>query len=228
MIPIGATEQHGPNGLIGTDFLIPQAVAAAACERSGHLLGPTLSLGASDHHLGFPGTVSLRPETLQAVLQDLIRSIARWPLPWIYFLNGHGGNDESLEQVRDAWNQEEPAHPTRVHCRSWWTFEEIEALDQKLFGDRNGCHATPSEISQTMFLCPGKVGTAPQGVAADYPDEWPLSPEKYRRLYPDGRIGSAPELASSQAGEQLFQTCVRGVEQDLERIISEGSLLPAS
>ncbi|MEE8226115.1 MAG: creatininase family protein, partial [Kiloniellales bacterium] len=56
IVPIGSTEQHGPNGLIGTDAICPEAVAQGIGERLGVLVAPTISVGMAQHHLGFAGS----------------------------------------------------------------------------------------------------------------------------------------------------------------------------
>jgi creatinine amidohydrolase len=98
VLPIGATEQHGPHLATGTDALlasevVERAVPAAAtkAERS-FVIAPTLSYGASDHHLPFGGTLSLSVETLLAVLLDLGRSISAGGGRRLVIVNGHGGN----------------------------------------------------------------------------------------------------------------------------------------
>ncbi|MFF0776136.1 creatininase family protein [Nonomuraea wenchangensis] len=98
VIPVGATEQHGPHLPTSTDTLIAAAVAdgaaAAAADRSGRplIVAPTIAWGASDHHLPYGGTLSLSPETLLAVICDLFRSIAAQGGRRVVLLNGHGGN----------------------------------------------------------------------------------------------------------------------------------------
>jgi len=64
IIPIGSTEQHGPNGLIGTDALCAEAVAKGVGEKTESLVAPTISVGMAQHHLAFPGSMTLTPSTL--------------------------------------------------------------------------------------------------------------------------------------------------------------------
>jgi len=64
IIPIGSTEQHGPTGLIGTDFICAEAIARAVGENADALVTSTLTLGMAEHHTGFAGTISLKPSTL--------------------------------------------------------------------------------------------------------------------------------------------------------------------
>ena len=54
LIPVGSTEQHGPNGLIGTDALCPEIIAFAAEQKTDMLIGPTFNVGIAQHHLVFP------------------------------------------------------------------------------------------------------------------------------------------------------------------------------
>lgn len=91
LVPLGATEQHGPHLPLGTDTTVAAAVAA----RTGLPAAPALPYGASGEHEGFSGTVSIGTETLAAVVVELGRSACRFARRLV-LVNGHGGNVAAL------------------------------------------------------------------------------------------------------------------------------------
>src|SRR5690242_18936200 len=86
IVPIGATEQHGPDGLIGTDHLCPETIARSVGERDHVIIAPTLAYGNSHYHLGFAVTVALRPSTLSVFMIDIFTSFAASGFTRIYLL----------------------------------------------------------------------------------------------------------------------------------------------
>ena len=199
IIPVGSTEQHGPNGFIGTDALCPEFLANGIAEETGALVAPTISVGMAQHHLGFSGSITLRPSTLMLVVQDTVNSLARHGFESFYFLNGHGGNIATLSaafsEIYAETSLGTAGHnrpPLRCKLRNWWDGKGIQALSAELFGGSEGSHATCSEVSLTYFAYPDHVKNvemspkiAPSGPIYDADD--------YRRRFPDGRIGSDPD-----------------------------------
>ena len=161
IIPIGSTEQHGPIGLIGTDAICPEVIADLASEQQGHLVGPTISVGMAQHHLAFPGSVALRPTTLIAVICDYVNSLARNGFDRFYFLNGHGGNIATIGAAFSQIHAERSfargtnQPPVRCKLANWFGFPEVRALAKELYADRDGRHATASEVAVTQYACPG-------------------------------------------------------------------------
>ncbi|MBM3569395.1 MAG: creatininase family protein [Alphaproteobacteria bacterium] len=226
VMPIGSTEQHGPNGLIGTDAITAEAIGRAVGEAVGAMVGPTIGVGMAQHHMAFTGSMTLRPSTLIAVIDDYVTSLARHGFRRFYFVNGHGGN---IATVGAAFNEiyarlslaEPGANRPDVRCKlaNWWQGDGIPKLSKELFGDKEGSHATPSEVSVTQFLHPetikpvGPMTVAPKGGFHDAAD--------YRRRFPDGRIGSDPSLASPAAGKRVFDRAVAELVEDYRKFIAE-------
>jgi mycofactocin system creatininase family protein len=100
LVPLGATEQHGPHLPLDTDTRIATAVArgAQALLKQGWLVAPAIAYGASGEHQSFDGTISIGTEALTMLLLEYGRSAARWAARLV-FVNGHGGNVDALTRA---------------------------------------------------------------------------------------------------------------------------------
>lgn len=227
LIPIGSTEQHGPNGLLGTDALCSEIIARRAGDESGILVAPTFNVGQAQHHMAFPGTITLRPSTMIAAMADWAQSLARHGFERLYWLNGHGGNIATITAAFseiyhgagfDRAGASRP--PLRCCLRNWWELPGVSALCKDLFPEGEGCHATPSEVSVTYFGYPGAV----KNVAMS-PKIAPTGPihdaEDYRRRFPDGRIGSDPSQATIEAGEAIVTAAVKAVIAEFQKFAAD-------
>ena len=219
ILPIGSTEQHGPNGVVGTDAICAEVIAKGVGESAGALVAPTISVGMAQHHLGFAGSMTLRPSTLIAVLKDMVDSLVRHGFERFYFLNGHGGNIATLaaafSEIYATRSLGTASNTPPIKCRlkNWWANQEVHDLAKELFGDAEGSHATPSEVSITRFAYPDAIKSAlldpPVAPRGDFTDA-----ADYRRKFPDGRIGSNPGLASPEAGRRLYEAAVAAIAKD--------------
>jgi creatinine amidohydrolase/Fe(II)-dependent formamide hydrolase-like protein len=224
VIPIGSNEQHGPTGLLGTDFLCPEIIAHEAEKRSDLLVAPTFNIGMAQHHLGFPGTISLRPSTFMAAIRDWTMSLAGHGFDRLYWLNGHGGNVASIEAAfSEIYAEASFAGRDRgfaLKLRNWWELPGVHGLCNQLFPSGHGSHATPSEIAVTQYAYPDSIKTA------DYaPQVAPTGPIReardFRTRFPDGRMGSDPAQATPEKGAQIVARAVDGLVSEVEAFSRE-------
>ncbi len=228
IVPLGSTEQHGPTGAIGTDALTAEAVALEVGRRSGVLVTPAQAFGMAEHHLGFAGTVSLQPSTLIAVLHDIVLSLAGHGFERIFVVNGHGGNIATgkaafAQAYATAASRGLPG-AERLRCRmaNWFMAAPVFQKARELYGDREGHHATPSEIALTLHLEPSlqsKQRPLPEAAPAG-----PIhGPADFRRRHPDGRMGSDPFLAQPEHGQHFLDLAATALSADLERFLASDS-----
>ncbi|MDO1560150.1 creatininase family protein [Brevundimonas sp. 2R-24] len=225
VVPIGSNEQHGPTGLLGTDWLCPEIIAHEAERLDPSLLvAPTFNIGMAQHHLAFPGTISLRPSTFMAAISDWVSSLTRHGFERIYFLNGHGGNVSTIEatfaEIYADWSFAEERCPFMLKLVNWWNLPGVEKLALELYPTGHGMHATPSEIAVTQAAYPDRIKTA-----ALEPKIAPTGPIRdaldYRARFPDGRIGSDPLQASPEGGRKLIDASAQALLQDVAAFTAE-------
>jgi creatinine amidohydrolase len=217
IVPIGSTEQHGPNGILGTDSICAETIARRVGAEAGVLVAPTIAVGMARHHMAFPGTLTLRPETLMAVLRDHVWSLHQHGFRGIVFVNGHGGNVATANAALSNLREDLPG--TRIEWIDWFRCEPVQALAREMYGDREGAHATPSEVSATMAVYPDVVRVIDgpldiescrvRGIAAS---------ATFREWYPDGRMGSDPSLARPEHGAPLLDAAVAAIRAQVERV----------
>jgi len=221
VVPIGSTEQHGPTGLIGTDAICPETIARGMAD-AGILVAPTLSIGMAQHHLGFAGSVTLRPTTLVAVVRDVIASLAVHGFTHFYFLNGHGGNIATVNAAfAEVWVEAslaQRASGLSMKMGNWFAGKRVRGLAAELYGEAEGSHATPSEIALTWYAHPELARKetldpvrAPDGPIRDAAD--------YRARFPDGRIGSEPHRATVEDGQRFYEAGLADALESYEAFI---------
>ena len=226
ILPIGSTEQHGPTGAIGTDALTAKAVAHEVGKRTGVLVTPTQPYGMAEHHLGFAGTMSLRPETLLELVHDLLISLAMHGFEKIFIVNGHGGNIATIKaaffKAYRTISTMEFSESKLFQCKlaNWFMTPEVFKEAHSLYGDKEGQHATPSEIALTLYLEPSLLSKqcelpppSPVGPIYDYKD--------FRQRYFDGRMGSDPFLANARDGEKFLDKAASALSKNLLDFLQE-------
>lgn len=163
VLPIGATEQHGPHLATGTDFFAIQAIATASAKIAGTqipiLVAPTLPFGSSDHHLIFGGTLSLSTETYYRVLRELLESLVTSGFRQIFLLNGHGGNHELAElAARDVVGHRDAAIGAASYwALAWDALAAAGACDSRRLPGHAGDFETSLMLALRPDLTPGPL-----------------------------------------------------------------------
>ncbi|NBB17541.1 creatininase family protein [Caulobacter sp. SLTY] len=227
VVPIGSNEQHGPTGLLGTDWMCPEIIAhEAQKDRDDLLVAPTFNIGMAQHHLGFPGTISLRPTTFIAAIGDWCRSLAGHGFTKIYFLNGHGGNVATIEAAfselyaEASFSQRPRGFAAKL--KNWWDLEGVNGLAMVQFPSGHGSHATPSEIAVTQWAYPDAIK-----IAKYDPPVAPTGPIReaadFRKRFPDGRMGSDPAQATPEKGGALVKLAAEKLLKDVRAFSEEAA-----
>ncbi len=221
ILPIGSTEQHGPMGLIGTDALCAETIALGVGEAADAIVAPTVTVGNAHFHLGFAGSMALRPATLTAVVVDMLTSLGRHGFRHVYVLNGHGGNVapilSAFHEVHAQASFSGTAGCLRTRLKNWWNTPAVANLRIELYGDGEGFHATPSEIAITQHAYPDAIGVAdvpppplPDDGLEHAGDNY-FDATDYRARFGDGRVGSNSALARPEHGAEILQAAVADI-----------------
>ena len=211
VLPIAAVEQHGPHLPLGTDAQIGTAYLA----RARQLLGPGLpvsflpmfSIGTSDEHRAFPGTLSFSGETLLRMLGEIGESLDRAGVRKVVLLNSHGGNVSVLDLV--ARDLRVRFGMLAVAC-SWFGFGYPEGLFTRE-EQVHGIHAGAIETSIMLVSCPDLVRS---DRARDFRSAGSETAREFRYLgiEPPARLGwmSQDLNASGAAGDASAASAEKG------------------
>jgi creatinine amidohydrolase len=224
IIPIGSTEQHGPTGLIGTDAITAEAIAHGVGDATGALVAPTINVGMALHHMAFPGTISLRPSTLILVVRDYLTSLTQAGFTKFFFINGHGGNMATLKAAFSetyVYLSDIQANPDiQCHLANWFMCGSVYRLAKELYGHQEGSHATPSEVAVTQYLYPQAIKKAELAPLTSSGHRI-YGAADFRRSYPDGRMGSNPNLATPEHGRQFYDEAVTELTVSYQQFLAE-------
>lgn len=149
ILPVGTIEAHGP-GALGTDAMIPVYLAERMAKPLNAMIAPAVNYGVTGSLLAYPGSLTVTPDTLKAFVREVLFSLADAGFKRIIVLNGHGGNNRSLEDMGAALWREKRAGCMVIH---WWMAAEEVAAE---YFDGTG-HAGADELAALMAVDPSLV-----------------------------------------------------------------------
>lgn len=225
IIPIGAHEQHGPHMVESCDAVLAEKMAKKLGQRMFPfaMVTPTINMGVSPHHLNFPGTISLQPTTLIAILKDVISSLKHHGIKKFLFLNSHGGNQSTLNVASMILTKELDVEIYYAKTTASAKKSIGNYITSPLFG-----HSCEREVSEALYLAPELV--RPDDLEkGDIQEEgrWKqLRPGKaiqgfyfYEEMTNNGCIGDATK-ASWELGQQIVEESLENLSEELHKLFN--------
>jgi creatinine amidohydrolase len=158
LVVAGSTEQHGPGLPLAVDAIRAGELGERLADELDCLLAPPIRPGMSDHHMAFPGTISLGEDTFRAVVRDYCRSLDAHGVDDIALITTHGGNAATLESIAPELDDEFEAHVFVVGSREEFIDVRFSALKKHgVSPERAGKHAGGAETSFLMETTPDLV-----------------------------------------------------------------------
>jgi creatinine amidohydrolase len=182
VVPIGSTEQHAGLSL-GVDLILSERVSVEAAEPLGVPVFPTLNYGYTPYFTAYPGTVSLRIETLIALVRDVLDSLRRSGFRRILFVNGHGGNAPAASLIQE-WMADNPGVCVRFH--NWYNAPKVWKKVQEI--DPVASHASWMENFPWTRVRDVRYPDEPKPMI-DIERFRGLDPRRGRELLGDGNFG---------------------------------------
>jgi creatinine amidohydrolase len=229
LIPVGATEQHGPNLATATDYRVAHAFAQriAAAVHPRAIVLPPLPFGISHHHMQFAGTITLSAESFIAMCTDVAKSIRANGIEHLIFVNGHMGNTAILNVVTTKLHYELGLHA----ATSFYFQQAADKLKQYGQTPRFG-HACEVETSVLMALCPQLVrkDALTPGDMLPVTRRYTYTNQPYALQTPigfheqtrNGAFGDA-RLASPEIGEDIIGTALARTVEFIDDFLKEGA-----
>ena len=210
VVPLGSTEQHGRHMPLGTDAVLGDEFGWGLAQRLNAFLAPTVRLGCSEHHLAFPGTISLSEDTFQRLVIDVVASLSSHGFRRIVLLPTHGGN---FKPLAEAVEKIEPVESVKVVA-----FTDLDALvraafeSSKSFGvgpAQSGAHSGEWETSLMLSLRSEQVKMehAAEGFVGELSEIMSKVFNGIQSLDENGVLGD-PRPATAEAGKKYFEEMV--------------------
>ncbi len=214
LLPTGATEQHGPHLPLDVDAFLAHSVCLEVGKRAPDkvLVMPPVPYGLNQHHIDFPGTIHIEPETFIAFCTDITRSVAHHGFTKILIVNGHGSNTPLVDLV---------ARKTTLTTNALCAAVNYFALARKEFDKVREtdvvAHADEFETSLYLHVAPERVrmdlavaddDVRGKYVTSDSTYDFPVRFSDYWSRWTSTGVHGDPTKATAEKGKLIFETTV--------------------
>ncbi len=211
IIPLGATEAHGPHLPLGTDSIQPEWVADRLAQRIGGLVAPPIRYGMHSSTRNMPGTIDISFDTLHHLILDILESLVRNGVKRFLLLSGHAGGSH-MAAIKEACRRVAMSYGSRIMLLTDYEIaDELES--QRSVGARDG-HGGVIETSRVMHIRPELVKEQ-RGRGEFISHGYMVMPDP-ERCFPQGFAGDASQ-ASADLGKELNEYVVRRLEELIVR-----------
>lgn len=221
LVPMGSTEEHGPHSPTG-DYLITDTVADRVASETGDVMVPTIPYSYSEYFRHYPGTITVRPSTLQALVKDTVYCLLDQGFRHVILLNGHAGNEPILGPLLREIRRERGVLVPSVAPLG---FALAGGLRQELYGDTPTGHGGEPIGSIMTYLYPDLVDL-------DRAEDWASNPflgqpaginsitfegknvsmaVNMEDITPPSGSLSDPRMASADKGERIVNSAVENL-----------------
>jgi creatinine amidohydrolase len=218
LVPVGATEQHGPHLPTGTDTIIATALCDLASARTGAPVLPAIPIACSyGHGTVMPGTLSLTPQLLAALVVQYAEWAATSGLTRLIFVNAHFGNAAALGTATDHLRLFRP--DLRVAAVDWYTLDPEVA--REVIADGDDVHANRAETSMMLAVAPDLVDMEKAKEADDADRSEGLVFRYTAPALSTNGVTGRPSQASPELGSRLLALTVDALAALIRRARTE-------
>ncbi len=231
IITVGATEQHGPQIALASDSVTGDFIGPEIAKRIGRaVVAPNIRIGASSHHMHFPGTLSARNEVLVALLREYVHSLAWHGFRHVALIPTHGGNFTAVEQAaRELSNFYPHLNVMAFSDPPSYIGALTSTTDRLGIGQAvAGSHSGASETSMVLAARPDlvRMDKAEIGFMGDaYGAGEKMNQEGTQSVTPNGVFGD-PRAATAEAGREYLNALATVLADSCRKAESSGKFLP--
>jgi creatinine amidohydrolase len=225
ILTIGTVEQHGLHLPLGSDSIIPFELAKRLGEKANVIVLPPWPYGFAPHALPWPGSISVKHETVAAMLKDILNSVILHGASKIILLSGHPEHEGIMESVGRETMRDWPN--VELMVLGYWSPPILDVIRET--AEHLGFHAHEAETSIILALRPDLVKME-RAVKEEPRDRWSGDPpSNYRELLlkpleskaPFSGTSGDPSGASKEKGEKMVQVWVERMTKFIEDWIKE-------